>query len=113
MLNLIRELCGGGLIQLPSSVEDFTNPEICADIERYIQSPDYSAKERVKLMKLAWDIVGSEFAGRHDSYEKFYAGAPFITKMNMYRNYDFEKSQDLVDAALAGYDTTGRHPKTD
>ncbi len=113
MLNLIRELCGGGLIQLPSSVEDFANPEIRADVERYIQSPDYSAEERVKLMKLAWDIVGSEFAGRHDSYEKFYAGAPFVVKMNMYRNYDFEKSQSLVDAALAGYDTTGRLPKAD
>ncbi len=113
MLNLIRELCGGGLIQLPSSVEDFANPDIRADIERYIQSPDYSAQERVKLMKLAWDLVGSEFAGRHDQYEKFYAGAPFIVKMNMYRNYDFAKSQSLVDEALAGYDTTGRLPKTE
>ncbi|MCZ6447847.1 MAG: 4-hydroxyphenylacetate 3-hydroxylase [Alphaproteobacteria bacterium] len=113
MLNLIRELCGGGLIQLPSSVEDFANPEIRADIERYIQSPDHSAQERVKLMKLAWDLVGSEFAGRHDQYEKFYAGAPFVVKMSMYRNYDFATSQRLVDEALAGYDTTGRLPKTD
>jgi len=113
MLNLIRELCGGGLIQLPSNVEDFANPEICTDIARYIQSPDHSAEERVKLMKLAWDFVGSEFAGRHDQYEKFYAGAPFIVKMNMYRNYDFAKSQRLVDEALAGYDTTGRLPKTE
>ena len=113
MLNLIRELCGGGLIQLPSSVEDFANPEIRADIERYIQSPDHSAEERVKLMKLAWDMVGSEFAGRHDQYEKFYAGAPFIVKMNMYRNYDFAHSQRLVDEALAGYDTSGRLPKAE
>ena len=113
MLNLMRELCGGGLIQLPSNVEDFANADMRADIERYIQSPDYSAEERVKLMKLAWDLVGSEFAGRHDQYEKFYAGAPFVVKMNMYRNYDFATSQRLVDEALAGYDTTGRLPKTD
>ncbi|MEE8606825.1 MAG: 4-hydroxyphenylacetate 3-hydroxylase C-terminal domain-containing protein, partial [Nitrospiraceae bacterium] len=86
---------------------------IRADIERYIQSPDHSAQERVKLMKLAWDLVGSEFAGRHDQYEKFYAGAPFVVKMSMYRNYDFATSQRLVDEALAGYDTTGRLPKTD
>jgi len=113
MLNLLRELCGGGLIQLPSSVADFANPDMRADIERYIQSPDHSAQERVKLMKLAWDLVGSEFAGRHDQYEKFYAGAPFVVKMNMYRNYDFATSRRLVDEALAGYDTTGRLPKTD
>jgi 4-hydroxyphenylacetate 3-monooxygenase len=113
MLDLIRELCGGGLIQLPSSVEDFVNPEIRSDVERFIQSPDHSAEERVKLMKLAWDLVGSEFAGRHDQYEKFYAGAPFVVKMNMYRNYDFATARRLVDEALAGYGLDGRHGETD
>jgi 4-hydroxyphenylacetate 3-monooxygenase len=109
MLNLMRELCGGGVIQLPSSVLDFDNPEIRADIDRYTQSPGYSGEERVKLMKLAWDLIGSEFAGRHDQYEKFYAGPPFVVKTRMYQAYDFDKSARLVDAALAGYDRKGRH----
>lgn len=108
MLNLMRELCGGGVIQLPSSAADFANPEIRADIERYNQSPGYDGEERVKLMKLAWDLIGSEFAGRHDQYEKFYAGPPFVVKTRMYQTYDFDKSQALVDAALAGYDLSGR-----
>ena len=29
---------------------------------------------RVKLMKLMWDAVGSEFGGRHELYERNYAG---------------------------------------
>ena len=108
MLAAIRDLVGGGVIQLPSSVEDFMNPEIAADIERYIQSPGTPAKERVKLMKLVWDALGSEFAGRHAQYEMFYAGAPFVTKGHMYRNYDFAGAKSLVERALAGYDLTGR-----
>ena len=104
----IRDLVGGGVIQLPSSVADFANPAMAADIERYIQSPGTPAKERVKLMKLVWDAIGSEFAGRHAQYEMFYAGAPFVTKGHMYRNYDFNGAKDLVQRALAGYDTTGR-----
>jgi 4-hydroxyphenylacetate 3-monooxygenase len=108
MLAAIRDLVGGGVIQLPSSVEDFANPEMAADIERYIQSPGTPAKERVKLMKLVWDAIGSEFAGRHAQYEMFYAGAPFVTKGHMYRNYDFTGAKDLVQRALAGYDTAGR-----
>jgi 4-hydroxyphenylacetate 3-monooxygenase len=59
-------------------------------------------------MKLAWDLIGSEFAGRHDQYEKFYAGPPFVVKTRMYQAYNFDKSQTLVDAALAGYDLSGR-----
>ena len=28
-------------------------------------------EDRIKLMKLTWDMIGSEFAG-HQTYEKFY-----------------------------------------
>ena len=108
MLNILRELSGGGAIQLPSSTMDFDNPEIAADIERYIQSPGYDSEERVKLMKLAWDAIGSEFAGRHDQYEKFYAGPPFITQRRLFQHYDFKTATGLVETALAGYDRGGR-----
>jgi 4-hydroxyphenylacetate 3-monooxygenase len=104
---MFPELCGGGLIQLPSSVEDFGNPEIAEQLERYVQSPGVPARERVKLMKLAWDLVGSEFASRHHQYEMFYAGAPFLVKQRMYQNYDFDRSARLVEDALAGYDLDG------
>ncbi|MBO0701269.1 MAG: hypothetical protein J2P46_22920 [Zavarzinella sp.] len=32
------------------------------------------AVERVKLMKLIWDSIGSEFGGRHELYERNYSG---------------------------------------
>jgi 4-hydroxyphenylacetate 3-monooxygenase len=113
VLTMIRELCGGGLIQLPSSVEDLRSPEISSILERYIQSPGVSAHERIKLLKLAWDMIGSEFASRHLQYEMFYAGAPFVVKMRMYRNYDFNRADALVESALAGYDLDGtREPLT-
>jgi 4-hydroxyphenylacetate 3-monooxygenase len=112
ILAAVRDLVGGGVIQLPSSVADFANPQMAADIERYIQSPGTPALERVKLMKLVWDAIGSEFAGRHAQYEMFYAGAPFVTKGHMFRNYDFAGAGALVQRALDGYDTAGRLPAT-
>ncbi|NKB58433.1 MAG: 4-hydroxyphenylacetate 3-hydroxylase [Alphaproteobacteria bacterium] len=108
ILEVLRELSGGGMIQLPSNVADFDAPEMGKDIRRYVQSPDWPAEERVKLLKLAWDAVGSEFASRHAQYEKFYAGAPFIVKNRFMWNYDFDTSEALVDKALAGYDMKGR-----
>lgn len=108
VLDKMRDLCGGGLIQLPSSVRDFDDPQIAADMNRYVVGSQTSSVERTKLMKLAWDAIGSEFAGRHASYEMFYAGAPFITKGHMWRLYDWEAATGLVDAALGGYDRSGR-----
>lgn len=104
VLHMLRDLCGGGLIQLPSSAADFGNPEMSADLERYVGGPGETAVERVKLLKLAWDLVGSEFGGRHHQYEMFYVGAPFVVRQRMYGVYDFDRRRDLVDKVLAGYD---------
>ena len=109
LLTMVRDLCGGGVIQLPSSVDDYANPAIAADLERYVQSPGYPSVERVKLLKMVWDMIGSEFASRHLQYEMFYAGAPFITKMRMYENFDFAAAEELVASAMAAYDLGGTH----
>jgi 4-hydroxyphenylacetate 3-monooxygenase len=103
LVHLVRDLCGGGLIQLPSSARDFANPQAAADLERYVHSPGYPSRERVKLMKFAWDLIGSEFAGRHHQYEMFYAGAPHLVRSRMARVYDFEAATELLDRALGEY----------
>lgn len=104
VLAILRELVGGGVLQVPASVADLTNPETRADIDRYIHSPETPAEERIKLFKLAWDAVGSEFAGRHHQYELFYAGAPFVVKGYAFRNYGFDQPVADVDNFLSGYD---------
>ncbi|NMI01451.1 4-hydroxyphenylacetate 3-hydroxylase family protein [Pseudonocardia acidicola] len=103
-LAILRDLVGGGVLQVPSSVADMRNPETRADIDRYIHSPSAPAADRIKLFKLAWDAVGSEFAGRHHQYEMFYAGAPFVVKGYAFRNYGFDGPVGEVETFLAGYD---------
>ena len=100
MIDMLREMSGGAMIMQPSSELDFQNPEIAKDVERYVHSANHSARERVALMRMAWDFVGSEFAGRHQQYEKFYGGASFLVKQNMYRNYDMQRATAMVDATL-------------
>lgn len=103
----IRELAGGALISLPSSVKDFANPETAALIEKTQQSSAANADEKVKFYKLAWDALGSEFASRHLQYEMFYAGATFVTKGHSFRTYDWGRATALVDQVLSGYDQNG------
>ncbi len=103
-LAILRDLVGGGVLQVPSSVADMVAPATRADIDRYVHSPGVSAAERVKLFKLAWDAVGSEFAGRHQQYEMLYAGAPFVVKGYAFRNYGFDDPLAEVESFLASYD---------
>ena len=100
MIDIVRELTGAAMITLPSSVKDFDNPEAAADIERYYVSGNMGARERVALMRLAWDFIGTELGNRHQQYEKFYGGAAYLVKMNMARAYDFARATAMVDTAL-------------
>ncbi len=111
LVNIIRELAGGGLIMLPSSVADFANPEMAAYIDRTQKSPATDSTGRVKLMKLAWDALGSEFASRHVQYEMFYAGAQFVTRGHMFRTYDWDNATGLVDDLLGRYGLPGEAGK--
>jgi 4-hydroxyphenylacetate 3-monooxygenase len=103
-LHLLRQLAGGGVMQLPASAAaELNNPETGPDIRRYIRSTGVPSEERIKLFKLAWDLFGSEFGGRHHQYEMFYAGAPFVAKGYAFRNYGFEEAVALVDRFMASY----------
>jgi 4-hydroxyphenylacetate 3-monooxygenase len=104
VINTLRELAGGGMIMLPSSVKDFGNPEIAGLIGKTQQSPAAGAVDRVKFYKMAWDAVGSEFASRHAQYEMFYAGATFVTKGHAFRTYDWKAATALLDRMLSSYD---------
>lgn len=99
----IRELAGGGLIMLPSSIADLTSSETCALALQVQRSPTTDSIGRVKLMKLAWDAIGSEFGSRHLQYEMFYAGAPMVTRGHAFRTFDWEEATGLVDSLMASY----------
>ncbi|CAM5203567.1 4-hydroxyphenylacetate 3-monooxygenase oxygenase component [Castellaniella defragrans] len=70
VIDIARELSGGAMIMLPSSDQDYENPEIAADLDRYIASNGASSKERVALLKMAWDMIGTEFAGKASAVRK-------------------------------------------
>ncbi|SHE69147.1 4-hydroxyphenylacetate 3-monooxygenase [Seinonella peptonophila] len=103
LISILRDLSGGGVLQVPSSYLEMVNPETREDIKRYIRSSQGESTEKIQLFKLAWDIIGSEFAGRHQQYELFYNGAPHVAKGYSFRNYNFQETTKLVDQFLGSY----------
>ena len=100
----IRDLAGGSLIMLPSSVADFGNPLMEAIIRKTQRSASMDAEHKVKVLKAAWDAIGSEFGSRHTQYEMFYAGARFVTAGHSLRSFDWNEATGLVEGLLASYD---------
>jgi 4-hydroxyphenylacetate 3-monooxygenase len=80
------------------------DPKLRELFEKYGQTPQLAALERMKLYKLVWDLIGSEFAGRHLQYEKFYAGASFIVRNHSFREAPWQEFHRVVDDLMASYD---------
>ena len=83
---------------------DANSDGIRDDIERYIASPGFTSKERVAVLKIVWDFIGTEFAGRHEQYEKFYAGASFIVRNHSFREAPWDGFHAVVDELMRSYD---------
>jgi len=109
-VNEIRSLVGGGVIMLPSSEKDFANASMREMIEATQHSAISDSTGRVKLMKLVWDALGSEFGSRHTQYEMFYSGPAFVQRARCFGNYDWDASTAMVDGILASTANPAANP---
>jgi 4-hydroxyphenylacetate 3-monooxygenase len=108
IVDLLRTLLGGIPLLMPASVDVMTDEGLRDKFERWWKTPSIEALDRYKLYKLAWDIVGSEFAGRHMLYEKFYAGNSLIVRNQSDREAPWEQFHGIVDGLLAKVETPKR-----
>lgn len=109
---IIMQDVASGLIYLNSSADDFKNPAIRGYLDQYMRGSDGStAMERVKLMKLLWDAVGTEFGGRHELYERNYSGNHENTRVEMYfaqlASGQIDGYKRFVDECMSEYDIDG------
>jgi 4-hydroxyphenylacetate 3-monooxygenase len=110
--DIVQKTVTSALIYLPSSVRDFANPEIDEQLRRYVRgSHDIGHIERIKIMKLLWEAVGTEFAGRHELYERNYSGgwedvrAQVLTGAQ--RGNGLREMEAMVEQCMAEYDING------
>jgi len=109
---LLMRTLGSGLIYLNSHASDWKNPDVRPYLDRYVRgSNGVQAIDRVKLLKLLWDAAGSEFAGRHELYERNYSGDYEGIRVATYQVYEATgQSASLkgyAEACMAEYDLDG------
>jgi len=100
----VRELMGGSVFQMPANITVTRDPGLNAIFEQFWATETDSAVDRMKLYKLAWDLLGSEFASRHLQYENFYAGPSFVVRAYSLRCAPWERFDGIVTDLMASYD---------
>jgi 4-hydroxyphenylacetate 3-monooxygenase len=109
---IIENQTGGALIVHPSSSRDWQRQELRPLLDRFYRgSAGYSALDKIKLVKVLWDAIGSEFAGRHELYERSYSGSHELTKLECYWMAESDGTVDrmrgFAEQCMAEYDLDG------
>jgi 4-hydroxyphenylacetate 3-monooxygenase len=110
--SIVEKVIASGLIYLPSHARDFKNPDIDKYLQRYVRgSNGIDYKERIKVMKLLWDAIGTEFGARQELYELNYAGNQEVVRMFPLQlaqaSGALKDMEALVDRCMADYDEDG------
>ncbi len=100
----VRELMGAGVFLMPADASVMQDAGLRETFEEMWSTASHSALQRMKLFKLAWDLLGSELATRHQQYEKFYAGPPYVVRDHSFREAPWPKFHKIVDDLMASYD---------
>jgi amino acid adenylation domain-containing protein len=108
---IVHNIVASGLIFQPSSSRDFQSPELRPYLDKYMSSSTGDAVERVKIMKMLWDAIGTEFAGRHELYERNNYGNHEVIRIHpLFEGRDNGTVNELkafVEACMADYDLDG------
>ncbi len=100
MLQIIRELCGSGLLMAPGQA-DLDHPEIGPYLRRYVVGHDEAGAERLRLLKLAWEYACDSFGSRQLLFEMYNVSSLAANKQRLASTYDTSSCVSLT-KELAG-----------
>jgi 4-hydroxyphenylacetate 3-monooxygenase len=86
MAEIVQLLGSSSLMALPSEI-DFEGP-LSQQIEKYLDTDTATAKDRVQLFHLAWDLACSAFGARQVLYERYFQGDWMRNAAILYNSYD-------------------------
>lgn len=100
-VNEIIKLLGSHNLLATPTESAFDTPELRPLLDKYLQGADgFDARERVRLFRAAWDLVGTGLAGRNELYERFYLGSASRAFQLDHDIAQFEMGESLVDSVL-------------
>src|SRR5882672_1743821 len=96
--DVLRLAAGSGVLAMTGA--DYANPEVGPLMDKWLIGPGIDARRRLELMKLAWDMTGSEFGSRAGLYERLYSGDPEINAQRWFRSAITGECEQLVHELL-------------
>jgi len=97
-VDVLRMAAGSGVLAMTEA--DYANPDVGRLMDEWLIGPGIDARRRLELMKLAWDITGTEFGSRAGLYERLYSGDPELNAQRWFKSPVTGECEALVQQLL-------------
>ena len=96
--DVLRLAAGSGVLAMTEA--DYAHPDVGPLMDQWLIGPNIDARRRLELVKLAWDMTGTEFGSRAGLYERLYSGDPEINAQRWFASPVTKECEALVQQLL-------------
>jgi aromatic ring hydroxylase len=96
--DVLRIAAGSGVLAMTEA--DYAHPDVQPLMDQWLIGPNIDARRRLELVKLAWDMTGTEFGSRSGLYERLYSGDPEINAQRWFASPVTKDCEALVQQLL-------------
>lgn len=96
--DVLRLAAGSGVLAMTEA--DYAHPNVGPLMDQWLIGPNIDAKRRLELVKLAWDMTGTEFGSRAALYERLYSGDPEINAQRWFASPVTKDCEAMVQQLL-------------
>ena len=88
--DILQQLAAAGLMLTPTE-SDFDGA-MRPLIDKYFQGARSGAFDRVRLFRLIWDFIGTQFGSRQILYERYFNGDVVRLRQGRFHSYDYSRA---------------------
>ncbi|MDO7908002.1 4-hydroxyphenylacetate 3-hydroxylase N-terminal domain-containing protein [Paenibacillus sp. JX-17] len=98
MLGMLQELSSSNLIMNPSASD--LNSDAGSYIHTYLKGAGTTARDRIALFRLAWELGAGPFGGRQSQFEKFFFGNTRTISSRMFNSIQLSSYKKMIEDFL-------------
>ena len=96
---ILQQMAAAGLMLTPTEA-DMTG-DLRPTTDKYLQGANIQAHDRVRLFRLIWDLIGTDFGSRSTLYERFFHGDVVRLRQVRYASYDYTRATSAYQSFMA------------
>ena len=99
---IVQQLSASGLMLTPTEAD--VNGPLSEEIGKFYQGVNLGASDRVRLFRLAWDMIGTQFGSRQTLYERYFNGDVVQLRQRRFASYDYSRADESLRRFFEGID---------